>query len=625
MAKSLRAAVKPRMTPEEHLTLSPWEKCWRYRRFPFKFVVQMALLALCTAQTLYYTQQVIPYFLDSDTALRRHFFGYVDYSNKKVEARWSPPGNAGVWAAPVSSVDDLKLSLFGLVKKYDTFVGSSINRYELVPPKQVDMSIEWRDSDFWELERGSEQGSTPALDRLYESCGGSTCTFALAPGEPGFANFTDADWQSFAGTRLHNMKLRLSLRDYDAGFLHRFGQSHSSVDWDVSALFTPSSSGNLQVAYTTEAHLHLEQSTEAASPDDWTESHGVLYFETEIRPWQALCVAVGALASFSFALCAKALCSNMMNARALAQFPESLPFLRAQKKKRTSRAWLLLTMLQNVFNILSTWRLHSPTSLAHDFTATDWLLSASIFLTLVCSCRFLEWFPKYYVLVSSLAQGLPSVLRFIGGCMPMYLAYAGFGTLMFGGTAIEFASLRRSLITLFSLLNGDSMLQIFDAIYTPGWGGLASELYLISFVCLFIYSALNIFIQIMQAAYFDVHKIQERRASSVAGLEAQSWEPHDGDELWRFGSSVRRRLDSDRGMLPDGRTTPPRVMFDDDDGDDDAAETGGEDARVSRAHSPAARASDSAASLQSARAGIVAALAAIDAEIAVLGVAENAQ
>ncbi len=46
------------MTPEEHLTLSPWEKCWRYRRFPFKFVVQMALLAACTAQTLYYTEQV---------------------------------------------------------------------------------------------------------------------------------------------------------------------------------------------------------------------------------------------------------------------------------------------------------------------------------------------------------------------------------------------------------------------------------------------------------------------------------------------------------------------------------------------------------------------------------------
>ena len=57
-AKSLRSAVKPRMTPEEHLTLSPWEKCWRYRRFPFKFVVQMALLAACTAQTLYYTEQV---------------------------------------------------------------------------------------------------------------------------------------------------------------------------------------------------------------------------------------------------------------------------------------------------------------------------------------------------------------------------------------------------------------------------------------------------------------------------------------------------------------------------------------------------------------------------------------
>ena len=42
------------------------------------------------------------------------------------------------------------------------------------------------------------------------------------------------------------------------------------------------------------------------------------------------------------------------------------------------------------------------------------MLSASIFLTLLNATRYLEWFPKYYVLVSALAQGLPSVLRFIG-------------------------------------------------------------------------------------------------------------------------------------------------------------------------------------------------------------------
>ena len=32
-AKSLSASMIPPMTPEEHLTLSPWEKCARFREF----------------------------------------------------------------------------------------------------------------------------------------------------------------------------------------------------------------------------------------------------------------------------------------------------------------------------------------------------------------------------------------------------------------------------------------------------------------------------------------------------------------------------------------------------------------------------------------------------------------
>ena len=125
-------------------------------------------------------------------------------------------------------------------------------------------------------------------------------------------------------------------------------------------------------------------------------------------------------------------------------------------------------------------------------------------------------FPKYYVLVSALAQGLPSVLRFIVGCLPVYMAYALFGTLMFGKISVHFASIRRSLITLFSLLNGDSMLEIFDSIYVSGWAGLVSEVYLISFVCLFIYSALNIFIQIMQSAFDHTQVKWHQRAQSCA-------------------------------------------------------------------------------------------------------------
>ena len=88
--------------------------------------------------------------------------------------------------------------------------------------------------------------------------------------------------------------------------------------------------------------------------------------------------------------------------------------------------------------------------------------------------------------MSTVAEGMPNVLRFIVGCMPLYLGYSVLGTVMFGRISDDFASVRRTWVTLFSLLNGDSMLDVFDGVYTPGLGGLVSQVYLVTFICFFI-------------------------------------------------------------------------------------------------------------------------------------------
>ena len=88
--------------------------------------------------------------------------------------------------------------------------------------------------------------------------------------------------------------------------------------------------------------------------------------------------------------------------------------------------------------------------------------------------------------MSTVAEGMPNVLRFIVGCMPLYLGYSVLGTVMFGRVSDDFASVRRTWVTLFSLLNGDSMLDVFDGVYTPGLGGLVSQVYLVTFICFFI-------------------------------------------------------------------------------------------------------------------------------------------
>jgi hypothetical protein len=46
----------------------------------------------------------------------------------------------------------------------------------------------------------------------------------------------------------------------------------------------------------------------------------------------------------------------------------------------------------------------------------------------------LEFFPDFYILMSTLAGGLPSVLRFMLGCTPLYFGFATVGTILFGVT-----------------------------------------------------------------------------------------------------------------------------------------------------------------------------------------------
>jgi len=136
--------------------------------------------------------------------------------------------------------------------------------------------------------------------------------------------------------------------------------------------------------------------------------------------------------------------------------------------------------------------------------------------------RYFQYFPKYYLVISSVATGLPNVLRFTLGCFPIYVGYALFGSLCFGDYSEKFSTIGNSFETLFCVLNGDVILETFNevAIYSP-LGSFISRVYMYTFVCLFIFAVLNIFILIMTDAYNLVKErleaISSRPGSIVMG------------------------------------------------------------------------------------------------------------
>ena len=168
---------------------------------------------------------------------------------------------------------------------------------------------------------------------------------------------------------------------------------------------------------------------------------------------------------------------------------------------RLFNKWFFVMLIASLCNIVSALLFltngmkHAPTTPFHKICTGLGCAMLWISLVTYASGSF-----HYYTLVHTLTRALPRVLRFVVGVFPVYIGYALFGMLYFGDQSDRFADISRSLITLFALLNGDEIRSTFMDLNQPY--PVVSAIYLYSFVCLFIYVVLNVFIAIVEESFF---------------------------------------------------------------------------------------------------------------------------
>jgi hypothetical protein len=155
--------------------------------------------------------------------------------------------------------------------------------------------------------------------------------------------------------------------------------------------------------------------------------------------------------------------------------------------------------------------------------------------------QYFETTTSYYVLVSTLLRGAPRVARFLVGVFPVFFGYAMFGVSYFSGVSLNFASVDSACVTLFSLLNGDAIHDTFDEIYPSS--PFVSRVYLYTFISLFIYAVLNIFIAIIEDAFFLAKAFQSASAKEQNKLSTadpltllETSLPHDAFPVSDSGS-----------------------------------------------------------------------------------------
>lgn len=117
-----------------------------------------------------------------------------------------------------------------------------------------------------------------------------------------------------------------------------------------------------------------------------------------------------------------------------------------------------------------------------------------------------------YSIVLTLKWGTPRILQFLIGVSPIFFGFALFGTIYFGNKINMFGTVGSSMTTLFAIMNGDEILDTFDAMELHGYA-VSGKVYLYAFISMFIYVVLNIFIAIVEEAFFATRST--RRTLSV--------------------------------------------------------------------------------------------------------------
>eukprot|EP01066_Platyproteum_vivax_P008172 Platyproteum_vivax@DN3369_c0_g1_i1.p2 len=117
-------------------------------------------------------------------------------------------------------------------------------------------------------------------------------------------------------------------------------------------------------------------------------------------------------------------------------------------------------------------------------------------------------------------MGLPTIMQFMMGVVPLLVAYGLLGFCFFWNTT-QFSTMARSFITLFCVLNGDIMEDSFKN--TGDFMPIVSQVYLYTFVVLFMYVVLNSFIAIIEDAFFYEKRRTELASSTYHANAAKSF------------------------------------------------------------------------------------------------------
>ncbi|XP_046708592.1 mucolipin-1-like isoform X3 [Silurus meridionalis] len=145
-----------------------------------------------------------------------------------------------------------------------------------------------------------------------------------------------------------------------------------------------------------------------------------------------------------------------------------------------------------------------------NYTVCSTLLGTATLLVWIGVLRYLRFFQKYNILILTMRAALPSAMRFSLCAVLIYLSYCFCGWIVLGPHHENFRSFHTAAYCLLSMINGDEIYASFTKLRgrnTLVW--FFSRFYIYSFVFIFTYMVLSLFIAIITDTYELIKKQQQ--------------------------------------------------------------------------------------------------------------------
>ena len=297
--------------------------------------------------------------------------------------------------------------------------------------------------------------------------------------------------------RIKSFIIQYKVKTFEA---YNFGQYHECFNWNVEQIFS----------FEKRYHYSMSLNILYSSCDDYSHDGNVFIKGSY---WIPTLLVIFSLTNFIFTLRSIAInYKYYMNFK----YRYSKSFVeieRENKPLKRKRKWEMLRGKDKGNLISKSNYLQAVTCLVLLFggtlilyegqdviVITRYIVGLGAALAYISLTKYLDFYYQFHTVFMTIIKSIPNIILYFFGTLPIFLSFTTFGVVNFPFSE-RFSSFPRVILSLFGMMNGDSILDITTDLINNNY--FLGQIYVYTFNILFICVVINIFVSIIEEAFVN--------------------------------------------------------------------------------------------------------------------------